>query len=127
MNSLAKWVEEKIDYLDDRLESMEDSYEDIGSSMYLQDPEVVVNRLLKGSETHMLQNLYKYGKEDFQARAMELLALSWRFNAYNVFIEILLEHYHSILTLEREQEEKVGVPILLNTDNDDEVIDNEHY
>ena len=132
MKQLTVWLDEKLEFIEDRLNSLEDSYADIGDSMYRRDPDEVQRLITEDSDTYIINELYKLANGDVQELAKQLTRESFGCAVSYSFLMSLMSHVYYMLDADEQEkrqviEQKMMDKATKKTYDCEYTLDNEHY
>jgi len=132
MNQLSVWLDKKIEFIEDRLDSLEDSFEDIGSSLYLNDPAEVRRLITEDSDTYVINELYKLSNGDVQELGRQLARETFGCAVTFEFLKSLLHHTYTMSEVEdderrRKIEQRMMQRATKKTYDCNYILDDEHY
>lgn len=130
MRELVTWLAEKTMFLDDRIDDIEEAYDELGQSVYEVHPAQLTRFLTKGSESYLIQSLYKLADGDIEELGYQLSKMSYKTAVFQSFLLKLINHLEDMSMLEEEDNNSGDVQEVnsrINTINYDVTCDNEHY
>lgn len=128
--NLTKWMADKTEYLDERIEEMEDAYETLGGSLYAVRPDHLIELLTEDSDTYLINQLYKLAEGDIDDLGYQLQKMLYKTAIFSEFVSKLMELLECMAEVEDEIKQNhhaQTVNHITASINEEAVCDNEHY